>query len=72
MLYKVPTFVKVQSATCDVMDARVFGIALSLRDTGDAPIDDDRSRLGLYLTWKGCGLFSITGHGLTGAYNERE
>ena len=43
MLYKVPTFVKVQSATCAVMDARVFGIALSPRDTGDEPIDDDRS-----------------------------
>ena len=56
MLYKVPTFVKVQSATCAVMDARVFGIALSPRDTGDAPIGDDRSGHGVCLTWKGCGV----------------
>ena len=40
-MYKVPTFVKFQSATCAVMDARVFGTAVSLGDSGDAPIDGD-------------------------------
>ena len=42
-MYKVPTFVKVQSATRAVMDARTFGTAVPLGDSGDAPIDGDGS-----------------------------
>ena len=42
-MYKVPTLVKVQSATCAVMDARTFGTAVSLGDSGDASIDGDGS-----------------------------
>ena len=42
-MYKIPTFVKVQSATCAVMDARVFGTVVSLGDSGDAPVDGDGS-----------------------------